>query len=35
MALCSKHNIKFMPALFDDCVFGLEHDPKVGRQPEP
>ncbi|RZK62780.1 MAG: hypothetical protein EOO85_31900 [Pedobacter sp.] len=24
-----------MPALFDDCVFGLEHDAKVGKQPEP
>eukprot|EP01036_Dinobryon_divergens_P060382 gene60382-80535_t len=24
-----------MPVLFDDCVFGLEHDPKVGKQPEP
>ncbi len=35
MAVCNKHKIKFMPALFDDCVFGLEHDPKVGKQPEP
>lgn len=35
LAICAKHKIKFMPALFDDCVFGLEHDPKVGRQPEP
>lgn len=35
LAICNKHKIKFMPALFDDCVFGLEHDPKVGRQPEP
>jgi hypothetical protein len=35
MAICKKHNIKFMPTLFDDCVFGLEHDPKVGKQPEP
>lgn len=35
MSLCKKHHIKFMPALFDDCVFGLEHDPKVGRQPAP
>ncbi len=24
-----------MPALFDDCVFGINHDPVVGRQPEP
>ena len=35
LAICNKHKIKFMPALFDDCVFGLEHDPKVGKQPEP
>ncbi|WP_288879840.1 glycoside hydrolase family 2 TIM barrel-domain containing protein [Pedobacter panaciterrae] len=35
LAICNKHNIKFMPALFDDCVFGIEHDPKVGKQPEP
>ncbi|GAO41559.1 cellulase family glycosylhydrolase [Flavihumibacter petaseus] len=32
---CEKHRIKMVPALFDDCVFGLEHDPKTGRQPEP
>ena len=35
MNICQRHKIKFMPALFDDCVFGLEHDPRVGRQPEP
>jgi hypothetical protein len=35
MSICEKHKIKFMPALFDDCVFGLEHDPKTGKQPEP
>lgn len=35
MEVCAKHNIKFMPALFDDCVFGIEHDPKTGKQPEP
>jgi hypothetical protein len=35
LGICKKHNIKFMPALFDDCVFGIEHDPKVGKQPEP
>jgi hypothetical protein len=35
MAICDKHHIRFMPALFDDCVFGIEHDPKVGKQPEP
>ena len=35
MSICDRHKIKFMPSLFDDCVFGLEHDPKVGKQPEP
>ncbi|MES2732944.1 MAG: cellulase family glycosylhydrolase [Bacteroidota bacterium] len=35
LAICDKHKIKFMPALFDDCVFGIEHEPKVGKQPEP
>jgi len=35
LSICEKHKIKFMPALFDDCVFGLENDPKVGKQPEP
>ncbi|RYF86781.1 MAG: hypothetical protein EOO00_12940, partial [Chitinophagaceae bacterium] len=33
--ICAKNNIKFVPALFDDCVFGIEHDPKTGKQPEP
>jgi hypothetical protein len=35
MTVCEKHAIKFVPALFDDCVFGIEHDPKVGVQPAP
>lgn len=35
MDICDKHGIKFMPTLFDDCVFGLENDPVVGKQPEP
>lgn len=35
MRICDKHKIKFVPSLFDDCVFGIDHDPKVGRQPEP
>ena len=33
--ICARHKIKFVPALFDDCVFGLEHDPKVGKQAGP
>ncbi len=35
LALCAKHNIKVAPALFDDCVFGINSDPKIGKQPEP
>lgn len=35
MAICDKHKIKFMPTLFDDCVFGINSDPKIGKQPEP
>ena len=35
MAICDKHHIKFVPALFDDCSFGITQDPKVGKQPEP
>ncbi|HVU58924.1 MAG TPA: cellulase family glycosylhydrolase [Puia sp.] len=35
LGICAKHTIKVVPIFFDDCVFGLEHDPKVGRQPEP
>ncbi len=34
-ALCDKHHIKFMPALFDDCVFGINSDPHLGKQPDP
>lgn len=35
MEVCEKNGIKFMPALFDDCVFGITFEPKVGKQPEP
>lgn len=35
MKICEKHDIKFIPALFDDCSFGITPDPKVGKQPEP
>ncbi len=35
MVLCAKHHIQFMPALFDDCSFGITSDPKIGKQPEP
>ncbi|QNL49203.1 cellulase family glycosylhydrolase [Olivibacter sp. SDN3] len=35
MDICAKYDIQFMPALFDDCSFGIENDPKTGKQPEP
>jgi len=35
MGICAKHKIKFVPSLFDDCVFGITFEPKVGKQPEP
>ncbi|MDN3581060.1 glycoside hydrolase family 2 TIM barrel-domain containing protein [Mucilaginibacter flavus] len=35
MAICDKHHIKFIPALFDDCSFGIYNDPKIGVQPKP
>ncbi len=33
--ICNKHHIKFVPALFDDCTFGINSDPHIGKQPEP
>ena len=35
LELCARHKIKAVPALFDDCVFGINSDPKIGKQPEP
>ncbi len=35
LAICTKHKIRVMPALFDDCVFGENIDPALGKQPEP
>lgn len=35
LAICTRHNIKVMPAFFDDCVFGTNVDPSIGKQPEP
>lgn len=35
MDICAKHKIKFVPALFDDCVFGITFEPKIGKQSEP
>lgn len=33
--ICARHQIKAMPTFFDDCVFGKETDPVLGKQPEP
>lgn len=33
--ICQRHNIVVMPIFFDDCTFGTNTDPTVGRQPEP
>jgi hypothetical protein len=35
LAICTKHKIKVMPTFFDDCVFGENTDPSLGKQPEP
>lgn len=35
MGICAKHKIKFVPALFDDCVFGITFEPRLGKQSEP
>lgn len=35
MGISKKHKIAVVPALFDDCAFGINHDPKIGRQPQP
>ncbi|KAA6342509.1 Xylosidase/arabinosidase [termite gut metagenome] len=33
--ICDKHGIKVMPAFFDDCAFGVNADPIIGKQVEP
>jgi hypothetical protein len=35
LSICTRHKIKVMPAFFDDCVFGTNIDPSLGKQPEP
>lgn len=35
LAICDKHGIKVMPTFFDDCVFGMNRDPRIGVQFEP
>ena len=35
LALCDEAGVKAMPIFFDDCAFGVNTDPVVGKQPEP
>ena len=35
LAICDEAKLKAMPIFFDDCVFGANADPVIGRQPEP
>ena len=35
LSLCDEAKVKAMPIFFDDCVFGANADPVIGRQPEP
>lgn len=33
--ICGKYGIHVMPIFFDDCAFGVNTDPQVGKQSEP
>jgi hypothetical protein len=35
LGICDAHGIKVMPAFFDDCYFGVNTDPVIGKQVEP
>ncbi len=35
LSICTRYRIKVIPAFFDDCVFGTNTDPHLGKQPEP
>ena len=35
LSLCDEAGVKAMPIFFDDCAFGINSDPVVGRQSEP
>lgn len=35
LTICDSHGVKVMPIFFDDCVFGVNTDPKIGKQSEP
>ena len=34
LSICDKYGMKVMPSFFDDCAFGVNTDPTVGKQPE-
>ena len=35
LSICTKHKMQVIPAFFDDCVFGTNVNPTLGKQPEP
>jgi len=35
LKICDKYGVKVMPCFFDDCTFGVNTNPSVGKQPEP
>lgn len=35
LAICDKYGVKVMPCFFDDCAFGVNTDPVIGKQSEP
>ncbi len=35
LSICNKHGVKVMPCFFDDCYFGVNTDPVIGKQVEP
>lgn len=35
LSICQKNDIKAMLIFFDDCTFGVNTDPVIGKQPEP
>ncbi|GAP73448.1 glycoside hydrolase family 5 [Candidatus Symbiothrix dinenymphae] len=35
LEICDKHDITVMPTFFDDCTFGENADPVIGKQDEP
>ncbi len=35
LSICDKYGVKVMPCFFDDCYFGVNTDPVIGKQVEP